>query len=188
MDIEAARDEVDAVIESYGAERRIEIFRRRASELAPGEDGRAEFLTSLGGELELVGDYAGAREAILAAIEDGGPTVLEPRCSLLSIELTAGNEPAVRDLLAAFLELARAGSLSVTECQWIADDLEFAERLREAHRWYTIPLRDIDPDDVNALPLGALHGRWRVRRELELPHDAYDEASELLSRRSAKGA
>lgn len=180
MDFDEACDDIDRIIETPGVNDRIEQFRSRSEALAVGEDGRAEYLTSLAGELQLIGDLDGARVTYESAIADGGRTVLEPRCGLLAVEIEAGHEDRVAEMLKAFLVQARTGTLTVTECEWIADTLEDAERHREAHRWFTIPLRDIDPLNVDALPRGPLQGRWRVRRELDLPLDAYDESAQLL--------
>lgn len=180
MDFDEACDDIDRIIETPGVNDRIEQFRSRSEALAVGEDGRAEYLTSLAGELQLIGDLDGARVSYESAIADGGRTVLEPRCGLLGVEIEAGHEDRVAEMLKAFLVQARTGTLTVTECEWIADTLEDAERYREAHRWFTIPLRDIDPFEVDDLPRGPLQGRWRVRRELGLPHDAYDESAQLI--------
>ncbi len=186
MNFDEACDDIDRIIESHEVNERIEQFRSRSEALSVGEDGRAEYLTSLAGELQLVGDLDGARVAYETAIADGGRTVLEPRCGLLSVEIEAGHEDRVTEMLKDFLARARAGDLTITECEWIGDTLEDAERHREAHRWFTIPLRDIDPLDIDDLPRGPLHGRWRVRRELDLPHDAYDDAAQLLRRTGAE--
>lgn len=180
MDFDEACDDIDRIIETHEVNKRIEAFRSRSEALAVGEDGRAEYLTSLGGELQLVGDLDGARVTYESAIADGGRTVLDPRCGLFGVEVEAGQEDRVTQMLKDFLLQARAGTLTVTECEWIADTLEDAGRHREAHRWFTIPLRDIDPLDVDALLRGPLQGRWRVRRELDLPLDAYDESAQLL--------
>ncbi|MGJ9422659.1 hypothetical protein [Aeromicrobium sp. CF3.5] len=185
MDFDEACDDIDRIIETDEVNERIEQFRRRSEALRVGEDGRAEYLTSLASELQLIGDLDGARTTYEWAIADGGRTVLEPRCGLLGVEIEAGQEDRVTEMLKDFLLRARAGDLTITECEWIGDTLEDAKRYREAHRWFTIPLRDIDPLDIDDLPRGALHGRWRVRRELELPNDAYDDAAQLLQRTGA---
>lgn len=182
MDYDEACEEIDEIELSLGPKERVVAFRKRLDELEPGEDGRAEFLTSLASELELMGDLDGARATYLAAIGDGGPTELEPRCGLLSVELTAGDDDRVEELLGELLAMSRAGALFSTEYEWIGDSLEEAGRFRDALRWFTIPIRDIDPEDIESLPITLLHGRWRVRRALELPHDAYDEARNLWMR------
>ncbi len=76
----------------------------------------------------------------------------------------------------------------------IGDVLEASDRLKEAQRWYTIGLRDFDPEvdepgfDQNL----CLSGRYRVRRLLGLPADGFDrwfeddapEAAEAIRNRS----
>ncbi|VXB35570.1 hypothetical protein [Aeromicrobium sp. 9AM] len=183
MDFSDAINEIDEIHESMGLVGRIAAFRARASELEIGEHGRAEFLTSLAAELEMNGELDAARIAYLDAIADGGPTELEPRCGLLMVELAAGDDDRVQNLLAELLSITRLQGLRNTEHQWVGESLEEAGRFREAMRWFTIPLRDLDPeDDLEALPMSLLDGRWRARRELGLPRDAYDEARDLLVR------
>ena len=75
-------------------------------------------------------------------------------------------------------ELRRRGSALPAEAlERVADALEENGRLREAMRWFTIGLRDLDPQ--HDLPEHdeefALIGRWRVRQALELPPDHYDD-------------
>lgn len=176
MDLEDFDDELDSIELSGTPFERIDILRARAQDFQPGQIGRATFLTSLAGQLNLIKDYAGAREAGLAAIEDGGPTDLDPRCGLLMNELHAGEEVRADELLAELLTRFRAGMVGDVECEWIAGSLEEAGRLRPALRWFTLPLADIHPDDTEDIHLRALNGRYRVRRQLGLPLDAYDIA------------
>ena len=71
----------------------------------------------------------------------------------------------------------------------VADALEEVGRLREAMRWFTIGLRDLDPQqDLPAFEEEyALMGRSRVRRALDLPPDHYDVlARETLDARRAR--
>lgn len=179
MDFDEACAEVDRIEDELGLEDRIEALRGQVDRLEPGEDGRAEFLAALAGELQVAEDADGARAAATEAIHDGGPTVHEPRCILLSVELQAGNDALADELLAGFLAAARAGTITVDECEWISGSLEQAGRLKEALRWHNITVRDLDPHDVEGLPLLTLMARWRVRRALDLPYDAYDESRDL---------
>lgn len=174
MELEDFDDELESICTTGTPAERIVVLRRRLEDFEPGETGRAEFLASLAGELNLVEDYEGAREASLAAIDDGGPTELDPRCGLLANELDAGEDDRADLLLAELLVRVRAGSLGSVECEWIAGSLEQAGRLRQALRWFTIPLLDVHPDDIEDVDMPTLHGRYRVRRELNLPLDNYD--------------
>lgn len=188
MESQDISDEIDDIVFDMAPAQRIARLRERIAEFAPGEDGRAAFLCALAGELNMAGDLDGARTASLAAIDDGGPTTLDPRCGLLMNELHAGDQVRADEILGELLARVRAGLLGETECEWIAGSLEEADRLKDAHRWYTIPVRDIDPEDIDELPIHLLDGRYRVRRELGLPLDAYDEARDLLDRLDSIGS
>lgn len=176
MDLRDFDDELEQICLSGTPAERVVILRQRIEDFELGDVGRAEFLTALAGELNLLEDYAGAREASLAAIDDGGPTELDPRCDLLANELDAGEDERADAVLAELLARARTGSLGSVECEWIAGSLEQAGRLRQSLRWFTIPLLDVHPDDIEDVDLSALNGRYRVRRNLELPLDNYDIA------------
>lgn len=176
MDIKDVDDELARIGVAGTPAQRVVVLRRRIDDFEQGEDGRAEFLAALAGELHLVGDFAGAREASLAAIEDGGPTELDPRCGLLMSELEAGEDDRADALLAELLVRVRSGLIGSVECEWIASTLEEAGRLRQALRWFTLPLLDVHPDDVEDVDMRALDGRYRVRRALAMPLDGYDLA------------
>ncbi|KAA1376038.1 hypothetical protein [Aeromicrobium fastidiosum] len=176
MELEDFADEIEVICMTGTPSERVEVLRRRLDDFTPGEIGRAEFLTALAGELNLVEDHDGARQASLAAIEDGGPTELDPRCGLLMNDLDAGEHERADEVLKDLLGRARTGALGSVECEWIAGSLEKAGRLRQALRWFTLPLLDVHPADVEDVDLPALHGRYRVRRELGLPLDMYDHA------------
>ena len=182
MESDEISDEIDDIVLAGTPEQRIVRLRERIVDFEHGDDGRAAFLCALAGELNLVGDFDGARAASLAAIDDGGPTTIDPRCGLLMNELHAGEQARADEILSELLARVRSGHLGEVECEWIASSLEEADRLKDALRWYTIPLHDIDPDDIDELPTHLLYGRYRVRRELGLPLDAYDLARELLVR------
>lgn len=176
MELEDFDDELESIELSGTPRERIDILRARIEDFQPGEIGRATFLTSLAGQLNLIEDYVGARETGLAAIEDGGPTDLDPRCGLLMNELHAGEDARADEFLAELLDRFRAGLVGDVECEWIAGSLEEADRPRQALRWFTISLAEIHPDDIEDIHLRALNGRYRVRRQLGLPLDAYDIA------------
>lgn len=129
---------------------------------------------------ELDGDLETARRVYEEAITDGGPAVLDPRAGLLDVELNSGHTDKAGSLLAELTTKARADQLDITNYEFIGETLEHHERYREAMRWFTMPLRDIDPDDIDELPIMLMNGRFRVRRILELPMDRYDVASEKV--------
>ena len=104
-----------------------------------------------------------------------------PFISLLDLALVTGRTGDADAVAADLLDLSRAGALDAADHHMIGESLEEHDRPKQAHRWFTIVLRDEDPDDLDALHMGCLHGRFRVRRELGLPLDAYDRASEELN-------
>jgi hypothetical protein len=138
----------------------------------------AAFLSTLGEFLEMDGEYDRARATFQAARADGGPTMLHPLGGVLWVELRTGNTASAENALAELTNMVKAGALSEHDCEYVGEALEDHDRHKEAMRWFTIPLRDIDPNDIDLLPIGCLNGRSRVRRILELPMDRYDDAVE----------
>ncbi|WP_140400086.1 hypothetical protein [Aeromicrobium sp. PE09-221] len=100
---------------------------------------------------------------------------MDPRGGLLKAELDLGNEEETDPLLEELKIDARRDALSLTDYEWIAESLELGGRLKEALRWFTIPLREVDPLDVDPAETVCLNGRYRVRRTLGMPMDAYDD-------------
>lgn len=147
---------------------------------APGEEGRAEVLTYLADEQMHLGQTDEARARYQEAIDDGGRTVLTPYAGLLDVALATGDIARADQLLELLIAKSRADELVVGDYEWIGESLEEAGRLREALRWFTIQLRDIQPGHVDMMPILCLDGRWRVRRALERPLDAYDDAYTLV--------
>lgn len=158
---------------------RVGEYRRLLDGLPAGHEGRAEALMYLAEELKESGRLDEARDTYWLAIHDGGRTVLDAHVGVLGLELAAGDETRVDDLLRLLLTKSRGDQLVIGDYEWIGDLLEDAGRLRQALRWFTIPLRDLQPGDVDAMPVLALNGRYRVRRALGMPEDAYDDAHDL---------
>ena len=177
VDLDDANDEIEELEFSLSGEARIAAFRARADSLAPGEDGRAEFLTSLGEFLEMEGRLDEADAVYREALDDGGPTLLHPLGGMLSLALVRGDSASIHDLNTRLWSLARANVLTVSDYEHVADLLEHHEHLREAMRWYTVLLSDFDPDEIDLIPVVASNGRFRVRRALGLPLDRYDESA-----------
>ncbi|MGA8988115.1 hypothetical protein [Aeromicrobium sp.] len=179
MDWDALGEALDEITGQPDSAHRLSSYRDLLQGLAPGEDGWAEVQMCLADELLTDGHVAEARAAYQAALEDGGRTVLAPQAGLLDTELTQDDDAPVDELLAQLLTKSRAEGLVVGDYAWIGESLEEAGRLRAALRWFTIPLRDIQPGDIDRMPIVCLDGRWRVRRALGLPVDAYDEAHDV---------
>ena len=181
MDLEEAEEEIEELEFSLQGEARLAAFRERADALAVGEDGRAEFLVSLAEFFEMEDLLDEADAVYREAIEDAGPTLLHPVAGLLSVALRRGDgDASVKDLNARLWTLARSDSLTGSDYEHVGDLLESHQYLREAMRWYTVPLSDFDPDEIDLIPVVASNGRYRVRRELGLPLDRYDEAADAV--------
>ena len=158
---------------------RLAEYERLLAGFGPGDEGRAEVLMCRADELVDDDLLDEAEAAYGAAVEDGGRTVLDPQVGLLVVALQREDEARVDELLTRLIALSRADELVLGDYEWIAESLEDAGRLRAALRWFTIPLRDIQPGDLDLMPPLCLDGRWRVRRALGLPVDAYDEAHDV---------
>jgi tetratricopeptide (TPR) repeat protein len=181
VDHEDLEDDLEELEFSLHGQERLDAFRSRADSLSPGDFGRAEYLHYLAGFFELEGRLDEADAAYDEALEDGGHTTLNSVAGRLSVSLQRQDEPATEALTSRLWTLARAKSLDDFDFEYVGDLLEHHGRLREAMRWYTVPLRDFDPDaDVDLIPIGCSNGRFRVRRALGLPHDRYDEAAPLV--------
>lgn len=178
MDYDEACDDAEEIEFSLTGQARLDEFRRRADQLERGETGRAVFLCHLAESLGMVDRYDEARAVMLEVIDDGGPTIIHPWCELLEIDLSLGHDNDVDVDLRELLAASRADELDPLDYEHAAESLEHAGRLRQALRWFTLGLLETDPAEVDLIPIGSLNGRYRVRRELGLPMDAYDEATE----------
>lgn len=158
---------------------RLAAYAELLDTFGPGQEGRAEVLMCRADDLLDDGRLDDAERAYREAVDDGGRTVLHPLVGLLVVALARQDDAAVDDLLAGLIALSRTDGLVLGDYEWIAESLEDAGRLRAALRWFTIPLRDIQPGDLDLMPPLCLDGRWRVRRALDLPVDAYDEAHDV---------
>ena len=149
-----------------------------------GSHARAEYLSQAAEFFELRQLYEDALRCLLAARDDGGPTWIDVRVKLVSLHLIRGENDRADELAAELRRsLESVGNLNVA-IEWLGDAFHDSGRLREAHRWFTIGLRDIDPEDLDeddGWALGLLNGRSRARRELGLGHDAYDRAQDRVS-------
>lgn len=172
-----ALDEVDLEPQR---EQRLTEYRRMLDTFEPGQEGRAETLSRIADELASDGQHEAASATYQQVADDGGRTILSPYAGLLDIALAQDDEARADELLALLLAKSRADGLVIGDYEWVAESLEEAGRPRQALRWFTIPLRDIQPGDLDLMPDLCLEGRWRVRRALGMPVDAYDEAREVL--------
>ncbi|HET8603642.1 MAG TPA: hypothetical protein VFM09_06915, partial [Marmoricola sp.] len=127
------------------------------------------------------GERDAAAEVFGEASADGGATMLHPETNLLWVDLERGDEATVEARLRALLALVRSGDLGAASCSHVAGLLEERGRGRQALRWFTIPLRDLDPEEADGVDEVCITGRARVRRELGLPADRWDEVAEQIT-------
>ncbi|MBV9832162.1 MAG: hypothetical protein JOZ82_11270 [Marmoricola sp.] len=185
------RDELDVDLEelefSLTGQERLDAFRARADALSPGEFGRAEYLSYLAEFLEKADRLDDADAAYDEALEDGGSTMLHPLSGKLALAARRHDDAAVQQLTTRLWSRARSGELGEFDHQHIGETLEDAGHLREALRWFTVPLSGFDPEeDVDFIPVACSNGRYRVRRALGLPHDRYDDAAALVQEHAAE--
>lgn len=113
-----------------------------------------------------------AVDAARRAVDTGDEVPPDTRCYLVDALLAAGRLDEA-DAVAG--ELRRAHGDDPLVLVFLGESYEEAGQLDQAHRWYTMGLtaaeRHGDPSGV--VPT-LLAGRFRVRRELELPVDEYD--------------
>ena len=159
---------------------RIDALGVRIAAMAPGTPRRADLLIFQARLLTYSGQLDEGRAAFMAALEEGGRTMSDAVLGLLEVALRRGDDVEADRLTAELLALYRDGRLTRGDCVDVGETLENADRLKQAHRWFTMPLREVAPDRLGETALPLLQGRYRVRRTLKLPVDAYDEATEVL--------
>lgn len=164
---------------------RARLFEQRAAALAPGEPGRAAWLAHAGEAWETTGLLEPARTCYEQAIDDGGPTYLDPRAMLVGVLLRLGETDRADALAAELRRDVRAGRAGRAVHGLVGEAFEGADRLRDALAWFDAGLTHharLDPDEPEMV---CLHGHYRVRRALGLPLDRYDLISEERSREYA---
>lgn len=184
--LEEIFDDIDD-IELGGTKDKIEVLQGRAQRHPVGSEARSSYLSILGDHLQMDGRFDEARSAFEEVLASGHRPYQHPLLALLDLDLETGRQAAADHTLADLLALSRAGQLDAHEHHTIGESLELHGRATLAQRWFNIPLRDVDPDDLDGLHIGCLHGRFRVRRELGLPLDGYDRASVELKKMYAEG-
>lgn len=176
MDDDELFDLLSELEETVPHEQKPDRFEQAASGLEIGEHGRASLLLAAGEHWQMAGDFDEARRCFELARADGGESAIDPLASLSSLALEIGDEEEATRLIAEMRNLVRAGGGTVSSCHYLGETLEKHGRLREAHRWFTIPLTWAeDEEDLDYLCLVARH---RVRRELGLARDRLDVIAE----------
>ncbi|GCD91463.1 hypothetical protein [Nocardioides sp. LS1] len=165
---------------------KAEEFEELAGSMPVGENGRATFLLAAGQHRQMRKEYEEARRLFELALEDGGDSGTEPLANLHSLALDTGDDAAAESLSKQLRVLVREGDLGADSCHFVGDTLRSHGRLREALRWFTIPLTWADEDDE--LDDLCLVSRYHVRRELGMAEDRFDQiAAAEIEFRSSTG-
>lgn len=157
---------------------KAEQFADQAEAMTVGEHGRASFLLAAGEHFQMRGDYDAARRCFERALDDGGETGTDPLANLLDLALETGDESTAEDLAKQLRALVRQDAVGPATCHFVGEAYEQHGRLREAMRWFTIPLAHVEPDEAEDVDYLCLVGRLRVRQELGLVEDRYDVAAD----------
>ena len=153
----------------------------------PGDEvNAAELLVFAAEELTRIGDGQEALRVARLAVETGEAVAPDVRCFLHHALLAVGDVDAARELAG---QVRRERPADVDVYLLLGEDYEVHGDLREAHRWLTLGVRraldDVeDVDDASEGPVvrQAAHllvARRRVRRQLDMPPDEWDDLAPL---------
>ncbi|MGY1780345.1 hypothetical protein [Geodermatophilus sp. SYSU D01036] len=116
------------------------------------------------------------------AVATGEPVLPDARCFLHHALLEVGDVDAARELAG---QVRRERPADVDVYLLLGEDYEVHGDLREAHRWLTLGVRraledvvDVDDASEEQVLRQAAHllvARRRVRRQLDMPADEWDE-------------
>jgi hypothetical protein len=179
-------DDIRDLLEEWEATLPPDEFRERVratiETMAVGDPGRAELLAHLGTELQPVATEH-SLELVRAAVDDGGPTTIDARVELLRVLYWLDRQPEADKLARELLRAQPRDGVAVGLHASLGEVLELAERIREAHRAYTVGLKEFDPelDEPTMDEDVCLAGRYRVRRSLGMGTDALDRCLEELA-------
>jgi hypothetical protein len=153
---------------------KAEQFEAMAESLAPGENGRASFLSAAGDHWQMQDQPDRARVCFEAALADGGESAVNPLVSLLDLALAHDDDERSAALTEQLRDMVRRDELDALGCHQVGETYEIHGQLKVAARWFTFPLSWVDPEDEELLDDLCLFGRVRVREQLGLPSDRYD--------------
>lgn len=173
-------DLIDDVEERLqGREAKIAALDALAASAPHGSTAWIDFTVTASEHRLMDGDIQRAIE-VLQSIRDSVPRYpTSVDATLHCAYLHAQDDLRVAELDRALRARSREEHLGDTYC-FVADSYEEANRRKEALRWYTMANRDVDPTDLDRLDYFAVVGRWRLRRDLGLPEDAYDVSAQIL--------
>ncbi len=178
---------LDEVEEHHGVApaQRARIFEQRAAKLAAGESGRAAWLAHAGEAWEMTGLLEPARSCYEQALDDGGPTYLDPRAQLVGVLLRLGETDRADGLIGEIRRDVRAGHAGRDVHGLVGEALEEVGRLKDALAWFDAGLTHHARGDSDEPEVICLNGHHRVRRALGLPLDRYDLVAEEQHREYA---
>lgn len=159
---------------------KIDRLRAALPDLEPDTELRRHLLNVLADHLQTEQRYDEVRGVLKELSADSPRGAVETDMHLVPLELELERPEEADAALARLLDASRSGLLGPFDHALVAESLELNGRKRESIRWYTIPIRDVHPDDLEEQDFHCVIARWRVRRELSLPMDAYDEAAEEI--------
>ena len=161
-------------IDSAAVPDKAERFEAEAQRLEPGEHGRASLLIASGEHWQMRGEFDKAQESFEAALADGGESAADPEVALFGLAIEREDADAATRHLTTLKALAGAEQLTLDNYLQIGELYEEHGQLRQAHRWFTMPLTYADADDED-LDYLLLVARLRVREALGLPRDRFDQ-------------
>ncbi|MGY1736992.1 tetratricopeptide repeat protein [Geodermatophilus sp. SYSU D00684] len=133
-------------------------------------------------QLTRVGDGHEALRVARRAVATGEPVLPDVRCFLHHALLEVGDVDTARELAG---QVRREPPADVDVYLLLGEDYEVDGDLREAHRWLTLGVRraledvvdvhDASEDQVLRQAAHLLVARRRVRRQLDMPADEWDE-------------
>ena len=170
-------------IDSARRSDKAEAFEALATSMPVGEHGRCSFLIAAGEHRQMRKEYDEARRLSSwpsPTAARAGPAHRQPAQPGARHRRRVGGRVVEKQLR----QLVRSDEVTMATCVHVGDSFEAYDRLREAMRWFTMPLTWDDGEDEDLDHL-CLVGRWRVRRRLELPADRFDRiaATRLSSAR-----
>ena len=172
-------DELSNEIDLSASPRKAEELEQVGAGLAEDEYGRATFYGMAAEHRLMDGDLdAAERDLRLGGEGHEGELLLHPLTTWLSWAQKSQRPEEVERILGELIALWRADKLTISSAHHVGELLEMADDLKRAHRWFTLPLAHLDPDeDFDWDEEMCLMGRARVRRDLGLQRDRYDVAA-----------